>query len=55
MGITDFSSAHQWKPFAEVALKQLGDLGVVKESVDSDKGARSHPASLSLAWFTKDL
>ncbi len=59
MGITDFSSAHQWKPFAEVALKQLGDLGVVKEIDDSDKSgggdARSRPASLSLAWFTKDL
>jgi predicted unusual protein kinase regulating ubiquinone biosynthesis (AarF/ABC1/UbiB family) len=56
MGISDFSSAHQWKPFAEVALKQLGDLGLVKE-IEEGKTGNTPPAaaSLSIAMFTRNL
>ncbi|KAH7619626.1 hypothetical protein Ndes2526B_g06607 [Nannochloris sp. 'desiccata'] len=59
MGINDFSSAQQWKPFAEVALKQLGDLGVLDENKENKKShgdpAPPAAASLTLAMFTKPL
>jgi len=59
MEINDFSSAHQWKPFAEIALKQLGDLGVLKKIEENkaicEDSAPSAAASLNLAMFTKPL
>jgi predicted unusual protein kinase regulating ubiquinone biosynthesis (AarF/ABC1/UbiB family) len=69
MEINDFSSAHQWKPFAEVALKQLRDVEVLQkleENKDIREGRHSEnappppavsaaAASLGFAMFTKPL